>query len=145
MSQHILFRPIQELSRLGLSRLHRLDCFRLLLAGCLRIWLGKDRSQRNGNDRIVTLRDVGQSVSHEVHPTALPGDAAEHLTQNGLEAFMSVASDQPDVLRPRRTKVRRKFSQKASPSPLPRAKPSTSRSPISRTPMAITIVWPTMR
>src|SRR3989304_488071 len=151
VGQDVVFGLCQDLGRLWPAWSQALPPSTHRPPGRRPIRLSEDGAQGSRHDRLVAAGHVGQQVSHTCACTAGASvKCTRQRCQLTLARTWSKAAFRPSwaslvtsctPFRPRRTKLRRKSTQKASSSVAPRAKPSPPRSPLSRTPVAKTSAW----
>ena len=67
-----------------------------LLARCLGVLLNEGSANECSNDAAALAAGMGQDVTHEVHPTALPG-GMQDFADGGLDAFVGIGDHQLDA------------------------------------------------
>ena len=81
-----------------------------LAAGRLGRFLGERGGDKGRDNASSALTGVGQHVSHEVNPAALPG-SAEHFGDSGFDRLMGIRDHQLDAAQA----PAREFAQEACP------------------------------
>src|SRR5271157_505551 len=94
ISQDIVLGLDQHLGSFWPTGIHGFKYGSQLPASCGLVWLGKDGSQSGCNHGLVTSRDMGQQITHEMYPTTLPTCPAQHLSNGCFQPLMSIADHQ---------------------------------------------------
>src|SRR5262249_36309255 len=129
--------PLQEARHLAQLQPRRLP-----------VRLGEDGAHQGGDHRLAALGHTRQEVAEEMDAASLPARSLQDAYKGRREPRVRVADPQLPPVQPAGNQAAQELAPEglllAGPHGSP-ANPSTSRSPVSRTPTAMTTAWLTMR
>jgi hypothetical protein len=96
IGEHVRLGAVHQNGKLGQLRPELIGNGAPLPGGIHRIILREGGGDEGGDDTPAALAGMGQSITHEVNPAALPC-GGENLRDGGLDALMGVGDDKLDA------------------------------------------------